>query len=87
AVAGLLIGHTGTRHAMSERTRQHLLPFWSLIDETLNSILFLLIGLDVLAVEVSGPVLAAALAAVPLALAARLVSVALPMAALARWTG
>jgi len=81
-VAGLLIGNRGTRLAMSETTREHLLTFWELIDEILNSLLFLLIGFEVLAVSGRTGAVVAALAAVPLVLASRLVSVSLPMAAL-----
>ncbi len=81
-VAGLLIGNRGTRLAMSEKTRTHLLDFWELIDEILNSILFLLIGFEVLAISFQTSYLMAGAIAIPLALAARLVSVALPMAVL-----
>jgi CPA1 family monovalent cation:H+ antiporter len=81
-VAGLLIGNRGTRLAMSETTRLHLLNFWELIDEILNSLLFLLIGFEVLAISFQTSYLAAGAIAIPLALAARLVSVALPMAVL-----
>lgn len=44
-MAGLLIGNQGTSLAMSEKTREHVETFWELIDEILNSVLFLLIGL------------------------------------------
>lgn len=44
-IAGLLIGNQGTSLAMSEKTREHVETFWELIDEILNSVLFLLIGL------------------------------------------
>ena len=81
-VAGLLIGNRGTRLAMSETTRTHLLNFWELIDEILNSLLFLLIGFEVLAISFQTSYLAAGAIAIPLVLAARLISVALPMAAL-----
>lgn len=40
-VAGLIIGSVGTRKAMSENTRRHLGSFWNVLDETLNSVLFL----------------------------------------------
>src|SRR6185295_18842923 len=50
-VAGLLIGNHGRRLAMSERTREHVDAFWSMIDEILNAVLFLLLGLEVFAVE------------------------------------
>ncbi|MEJ2119692.1 MAG: sodium:proton antiporter [Alphaproteobacteria bacterium] len=81
-VAGLLIGNRGTRLAMSETTREHLLNFWELIDEILNSLLFLLIGFEVLAVSGQTGAVIAALVAIPLVLASRLISVSLPMAAL-----
>lgn len=47
-VAGLLIGSCGPRDALSEQTQRYLFGFWTLIDEILNSVLFLLIGLEVL---------------------------------------
>ena len=77
--AGLLIGNHGKRLAMSESTRTHLTNFWSLIDEILNAILFLLIGLEILLLPFEGPYLAAALAAIPIVLAARFVSVGIPI--------
>lgn len=46
--AGLLIGNHGHRFAISEETRRHLGSFWQLIDEILNAVLFVLIGLEVL---------------------------------------
>jgi len=54
--AGLLIGNVGTRFAMSEETRKHATSFWSLIDEVLNSVLFLLIGFEVVAITLTGDV-------------------------------
>ncbi len=81
-VAGLLIGNHGARLAMSETTRGHLLNFWTLIDEILNSLLFLLIGFEVVAISGAPGLILAAAAAVPLALGARLVSVALPLGVL-----
>src|SRR6185312_2682071 len=47
-IAGVFIGNRGRSFAMSETTRQHLDSFWELIDETLNAVLFLLVGLEVL---------------------------------------
>ncbi|MDH3234371.1 MAG: sodium:proton antiporter [Alphaproteobacteria bacterium] len=81
-MAGLLIGNRGTRLAMSETTREHLLTFWELIDEILNSLLFLLIGFEVLAVSGQSGFVIAALLAIPLVLACRLISVSLPILAL-----
>ena len=78
-VAGLYIGNRGVRYAMSETTRQHLLNFWALIDEVLNSVLFLLIGLEVLVVSFSTDYLEAAVLAIPVALLGRFISVAAPL--------
>jgi len=78
-VAGLLIGNHGKRFAMSEKTALHVQTFWSLIDEILNSVLFLIIGFEVLALAFARETLLAALLTIPLVLAARLVSVALPL--------
>jgi len=87
AVAGLLIGNRAVALAMSDRTREHLLGFWSLLDEILNSALFLIIGLEVLAIAVGGSHLLAGLLAIPVVLGARALSVALPLAVMARLRG
>ena len=84
AVAGLLIGNRGVRMAMSERTRGHLLGFWSLLDEILSSVLFLIIGLEVVAVDGDAATLLVGALAIPLVLAARALSVAVPLGLLAR---
>ena len=77
-MAGLLTGHHGTRLAMSEATRHHLLTFWALADELLNALLFLLIGFELLAVPLDLVTLAAAAAAMPLSLVVRWVAVVAP---------
>ncbi len=84
-VAGLFIGNRGVKYAMSERTRDYVLTFWTLIDEILNSVLFLLIGLEVLVVAESIDHLEVALLAIPVTLFARALSVSIPIAILSRW--
>ncbi|MEQ8587578.1 MAG: sodium:proton antiporter [Thalassobaculaceae bacterium] len=81
-VAGLLIGHRGVKFGMSKTTREHVDAFWRLIDEMLNAVLFLLIGLEVLAVAFDTSYLLYGLAAIPLVLAARAVAVGVPVTAL-----
>jgi len=81
-VAGLLIGNRGRRFAMSEDTREHVDAFWNMIDEILNAILFLLIGLELFALNVTLPALAAGLLTIPVALVARLISVGIPIVAM-----
>jgi CPA1 family monovalent cation:H+ antiporter len=78
-VTGLLIGNHGRSFAMSATTVEHLDSFWELIDEVLNAVLFVLLGLEVLAVDFTGGDLAAGLLAIPVVLLARLLSVALPV--------
>ncbi len=85
-VIGLLIGNHGRRLAMSAATREHLDTFWELVDEILNAVLFLLIGLELLLLPLPGPWsvagLAAALLAVPVVLACRWVGIGLPVSLL-----
>jgi len=82
AVAGLLIGNHGVAHAMSEITRDYLIKFWSLIDEILNAVLFLLIGLVVVTIPFDPRLIFVGLAAIPLVLAARAIAVMLPLTAM-----
>ena len=84
-VAGLFIGNSGVKYAMSEKTRDDVLTFWTLIDEILNSVLFLLIGLEVLVVAESIENFWFALLAIPVTLFARTLSVTIPIAILSRW--
>jgi len=80
--AGLLIGNHGRELAMSDTTRDHLDTFWELIDEILNAVLFLLIGLEVVQLDVTVELLLASTIMIPLVLVARWVSVAVPLVAL-----
>jgi len=84
-VAGLLIGNRGPEYAMSDLTQRYLFGFWTLLDEILNAILFLLIGLEVLVLRYDASFAWTAAASIPLVLAARLVSVSLPVLVLSRW--
>jgi CPA1 family monovalent cation:H+ antiporter len=79
-VAGLLVGNPGRRLAMSDTTREHLDNFWELLDEGLNAVLFVMIGLEMIVLAFTGAELAAAAFMVPAVLLARLASVATPLA-------
>ena len=76
--AGLLIGNHGRAFAMSETTRKNLDTFWELIDEILNAILFILIGIEVLVLEINFHYFLAGLVIIPLVLLVRLISVGVP---------
>ncbi len=81
-VAGLMIGNHGRRDAMSDRTVQHLDTFWELIDEILNAVLFLIIGLEVLAMSSDLSIWFAGVILAVLVLLARLTAVSIPVSLL-----
>ena len=83
-VAGLLIGNHGRALAMGAATRQHLDTFWELVDEILNSVLFVMIGLEVLELTLGGRYILAGLLAIPVALTARFIAVGVPITAMRR---
>jgi CPA1 family monovalent cation:H+ antiporter len=78
-VAGLLIGNRGRAFAMSEEVADYLEKFWELIDEILNALLFMLIGVEVLVISFTGPSVLAGLIVILIVLLARLVSVSVPI--------
>ena len=78
-VAGLFIGDVGMKHGMSEQTRLYLNKFWELIDEILNAILFLLIGIEVFAVTFTGNAIWGGILCIALALFARAAAVTIPI--------
>ena len=84
-VAGLLIGNHGRAFAMSETTRDHLDTFWELIDEILNAVLFVLIGLEILVLKFSTGLLIAGLLLIPAVLLARFLAVGGAISLLRRW--
>ena len=83
-VAGLLIGNHGRLLAMSDKTREHLDTFWELSDEIFNTILFVLIGLELLVLTFNPSYLLAGLLMIPIVLLSRFVSVGIPVS-LMRW--
>ncbi|HMR03630.1 MAG TPA: sodium:proton antiporter [Candidatus Competibacter phosphatis] len=78
-VAGLMIGNHGRRLAMSDTTREHLDTFWELIDEILNAMLFVLIGLEMIILTFERDHLLASLLVIPIVLLARLACVGVPV--------
>lgn len=78
-VAEILMGNHGQRNAMSDQTQQYLFSFWTLIDEVLNSVLFLLIGLEVLVLRYDPGFAMLAIASIPLVLLARFLAVSIPV--------
>lgn len=77
-VAGLLIGERGPDDAMSEETQRYLFSFWTLIDELLNGLLFLLIGLELLVIQFAPAFAWIGMASIVLVLFARFCAVSAP---------
>ena len=78
-VCGLMIGNGGRALAMSDHTRRYIDMFWELLDEILNAVLFVLIGLEVLLIAFTVPILVAGVVAIVVTLAARWLTVGLPV--------
>ncbi|MEW9585136.1 cation:proton antiporter [Paraburkholderia sp. DGU8] len=83
-VAGVMIGNRGRAHAMSDTTRNYVDMFWELVDEILNAVLFVLVGLEVTLIQISVQLVLAGAIAAGVALLARLLTVGLPVAMLGR---
>ena len=84
-VAGLLIGNHGRMLAMSKEVRDHLDKFWELVDEILNAVLFVMIGLEVLILTFNRSYFLAGIILIPLLLAARFICVGIPVVILKRF--
>ena len=81
-VAGLFVGNRGKRFAMSTTTIDHVEKFWSLLDDILNAVLFLLIGLEVFVIQLRFTYLISGLLLIPTVIAVRFISVSIPISLL-----
>ncbi len=81
-VAGLMIGNQGRRAAMSTETVKHLDTFWELIDEILNAVLFLIIGLEVMLLSSDARIWLVGVVLALLVITARLIAVSIPVSVL-----
>jgi monovalent cation:H+ antiporter, CPA1 family len=76
--AGLITGNSSKERGMSDITAEYIDKFWELIDEILNAILFVLIGLELLIIEVTKPILIVSLILIGTTLITRYFSVWVP---------
>ena len=83
-VAGLMLGRHASGEAMSEETRRYVTAFWTIVDENLNGVLFLLVGLVVIGLRFDPLVDALAVAAIPLTVFGRWISLVGPSAIVGR---
>ena len=77
--AGLVIAERAPRDAMSDKTQKYVSIFWTLVDEVLNAVLFLLIGLEVAVLSFHPSTLLLGILAVPIVLVSRLIAVSAPV--------
>jgi monovalent cation:H+ antiporter, CPA1 family len=78
--AGLCVGSPSHRYGPNPDMRANLLGFWSPLNQLLNTMLFLFMGLHILGLVVTSNALLPILFAVPLAIVSRFISVAVPIA-------
>jgi Na+:H+ antiporter len=78
--AGLIVGNDTVRDsAMSETTEAYVDKFWELIDVLLNTVLFVMIGMEMLVLTLEGDYIYAGLLAIPIVLLCRYISLWLPI--------
>lgn len=78
-VIGLMVGNHARENAMSDKTRHHVDLLWELIDEILNAVLFVLLGLEIVLLSLSWQLLGLSVLVIVLTLIARLITVGLPV--------
>jgi CPA1 family monovalent cation:H+ antiporter len=77
-VAGLITGNQGKRLGMSDTTAEYVDKFWELIDEILNALLFVLIGLELLVIKINYTLILVSSIIIIAALLIRYISVYVP---------
>ncbi len=77
-VAGIIVGNQGKKHAMSAITEEYIDKFWELIDEVLNALLFVIIGLELLVIKFTSSFIVIGLIAIVIVLLTRYISIFLP---------
>lgn len=84
-VSGIIVGNWTRYSGFSAQSETFLDQFWSLVDEFLNALLFLMIGLAMLVIEFKPEEFFIILCVIPIALLARFISVGLPYLAFRRF--
>ena len=84
-VVGLMVGNGGRARAMSDTTWRYVDMFWELLDDILNAVLFVLIGMEVILIVFSPPLLLAVVSAIAITLVARLITVGAPVRMMTRF--
>lgn len=84
-IAGLIIGYHKTSNLSHQNNIKVLKNFWELVDELLNAVLFVLIGLIIVITKIDHEIVIIGLCCVVIILFARLVSIILPNSLLSHY--
>ncbi len=78
-IAGIITGNKGAEKAMSDTTRDYLVKFWEVLDDILNALLFMLIGLEIVVVDFQVEYILLGLVVTVMLMMARFISLWLPV--------
>ena len=86
-VMGLFIGNQGRNENLSNIAGEYVFKFWHLVDETLNAILFILVGMEMIAIFHTFRVeyIGIGIVSILIVLVARLIGVSIPVKLLSRF--
>jgi CPA1 family monovalent cation:H+ antiporter len=84
-IAGLATGSITRKHSMSDKTNRYVSAFWELLEDFLNLILFLLIGLELLIIPHQWSVYLTGCVVILIVLVARFISVSIPVLIFNQW--
>lgn len=77
-VAGLITGNQSKTLGMSDITARYVDGFWELIDEILNALLFVLIGLELLVIQTDRKIILVAIIILGITIITRYISIFIP---------
>jgi CPA1 family monovalent cation:H+ antiporter len=80
-VMGLFVGNKGRSSELSDAAGVYVYKFWHLMDEAMNAILFILIGMQIIVIQWKFGYVLAALIAIVVVLFARFLGVGIPVTA------
>ena len=84
-VAGLIVGDSVKKGTLSPDAMKRLDSFWELVDEIMNALLFVLIGLEFMCIKFDFNTLLLSLGTIVIAIAARWFSISIPVASMTRF--
>lgn len=80
-VMGLFVGNKGRSDELSDAAGEYVYKFWHLMDESMNAILFILIGMQIIVINWKMDFILASLISIVVVLFARFMGVGIPVSA------